>query len=295
MLRKHYFLLFVLLLSVSANAQTPAPRQYYSRNSFWTETVLNGTIKGKVKWQLDYQYRRSSDASDVTNASGNPFKNAFQHVYRPWVHYQLSESIRLSLSPLGFWESYYPATESNGVRKIQPELRICPQVTVANKIGRVAIDQRYRFEYRMIGNKVTDANTNEFGYGQGFDYPMSARKFRFRYFFRAIVPLGNHTKLEANTWYINTWNELFLGLGHNVNNDKLLDQNRTFCLLGYKLNTQVPLRLEAGYGLQMAPKFAGSLNASNDLVETSNKLEKNNILQLYIIVEDFNKLFKLKK
>ena len=284
-----------LLSTTLTFGQTAQPRSYFSRNSFWTETVLNGKIAGKFKWQMDYQYRRQSDASDASNASGNLFKNACQHVYRPWIHYQLNDNIRLSLSPLGFWESFYPASENGGVRKIQPELRICPQVTVSNKYGRVSLDQRYRLEYRMLGNKVTDVANNEFGYGQGADYLEPGKKFRFRYFVRATIPLGNHTKLEPKTFYVTTWNELFVGFGHNVNSDKLFDQNRSFCLLGYKFDSKVPFRVEAGYGLQLANRASGTLNSSNLLVETSNKFEKNSICQFYFIVEDFNKFFKFKK
>ncbi|MBX2906845.1 MAG: DUF2490 domain-containing protein [Taibaiella sp.] len=284
----------LLCLATSVGLAQNAPRSYFSRNSFWTETVLNGQIAGRFKYQLDYQYRRMSDASNVANGSNDPFKNKFQHVYRPWIHYQVNDKVRLSLSPIGFWETYSPAIESGGVKKIQPELRICPQVTISDKIGRVAIDHRFRFEYRMLGTKVTDVATG-FGYGEGDDFQSAGHRLRFRYFLRALIPLGDHKSLEANTFYINTWNEFFAGLGHNVYSDKLLDQNRTFCLLGYKLRTKVPLRVEAGYGLQMVNRSVSTYNAANALVETNNSFEHNNICQLYLIVEDMNKIFKLKK
>ena len=126
---------FIFLFSVSIHllwSQTATDsRSFEKRNSFWTETVVNGVIKDKWRWQLDFQYRRSSDPTNVVGGSSNPFKNNFQHVYRPWVHYQMNENIRLSLSPIGFWESYYGAGEGNGVRKVQPEFRICPQVTLS--------------------------------------------------------------------------------------------------------------------------------------------------------------------
>lgn len=241
---------------------------------------------------MDYQYRRMSDASDVTHASHNLFKNSFQHVYRPWIHYQMNDQIRLSLSPLGFWETFTPASEGGGNRKIQPEFRICPQVTVTHKVGRVTIDNRYRYEFRFIGTKVNETQGSEFGYSQGFDFPYANRKMRLRYFLRAIVPLGKHQKLEEKTFYIIAWNEVFLGLGKHTNNDKIWDQNRTFCLLGYKPATRLPMRFEVGYGLQVANRFSSTVTGGV-LTETSNKIERNNILQVYVIFEDFNQLFRL--
>lgn len=284
---KNIFFTMALLSAISVNAQSTTPlRPTYSRNTFWTETVINGSIKDKFKWQLDYQYRRGSEPSTVTDVKSNLFSNPFQHVYRPWIHYQMNDNVRLSLSPVGFWESYYSAAEGNGIAKVQPELRICPQVTLTNKIGRVTIDQRYRFEHRLLSNK-TAYNGHEFDYSQGLDFPNTNTKGRMRYFVRAIVPLGKHQKLEDNTFYLIAWNEIFIGTGHNNPSYKVWDQNRTFCLLGYKpkMNSSLPMRFEVGYGLQYANRFTA----------TTTNIEKNNILQVYVIFENFNKVFKSNK
>lgn len=283
----------MVILGTSVFAQD-APRKTFTRTSFWTETVFNGSIHKKLSWQLDYQYRRMADAGDVTNPSHNLFKNSFQHVYRPWVHYQLTDNVRLSLSPIGFWETWTPAVEASGKKKIQPELRICPQITFTNKLGRIIVDHRYRYEFRFIGDKVNDVAGNEFGYGQGFDFPDANKKTRLRYFLRATIPLGKHQKLEDNTFYLTTWNELFLSLGKHTGNDKLWDQNRSFCLLGYKPAMKFPMRFEMGYGLQLANRFSSTWK-NGVLTETGNKVEQNNILQVYVIFENFNKLFGKKK
>lgn len=285
-LPKFLWFVIVLFTVLQTQAQTSVPRKSFSRNSFWTETIVNGSIHKKWKWQLDYQYRRMSDASDVNGGSGNMFKNAYQHVYRPWVHYQMNDNIRFSLSPVGFWESFTPSTENNiHVRQLQPEFRICPQITLTNKMGRVTLDQRYRFEKRYIGTKVVD-ESSEFHYDRGLDFPMSGKRGRLRYFVRATIPLGKHQKIENNTFYIITWNEIFLGLGEQTATEKIWDQNRTFCLLGYKPKMKFPMRFEVGYGLQYANRFSGTGTS------VSNRMEQNNILQLYVIVEDFNRLFK---
>lgn len=281
------------MIALSGFSQS-VPRTYFSRNSFWTETVLNGSIAGRFKYQLDYQYRRMSEPGNVPKGSANPFVNRFQHVYRPWIHYQVNDKVRFSLSPIGFWETYSPASESGGVKMIQPELRICPQVTLSDKIGPVMIDNRFRLEYRMLGAKVMDVAPG-FGYGEGDDFQAAGRRLRFRYFLRALIPLGNHKTVEPNTFYINAWNEFFAGFGHNVYSDKLFDQNRSFCLIGYKLRTKVPVKVEVGYGLQIVNRSVSAYNSANVLVESSNMFERNNIGQVYFIVEDLNKLFAPKK
>ena len=284
----------VLAAIATANAQT-APRTSFSRNSFWTETIINGSIHNRWRWQMDYQYRRMSDASTVIGGSANPFKNAYQHVYRPWVHFQMNENIRFSLSPIGFWETFTPSGEgTTGKTQLQPEFRVCPQLTLTHKIGRVMIDQRYRYEVRYIGSKVDNIDGGEFGYGQGMDFPEVGKKGRIRYFVRATIPLGSHQKLEDNTFYITTWNELFLGVGEQTYNDKIWDQNRTFCLLGYKPAMSFPMRFELGYGLQYANRFSSKIT-NGVLTETGNRTEHNNIIQVYVIFENFNKLFASKK
>ena len=113
------------------------------------------------------------------------------------------------------------------------------------------------------------------GYNLGMSFPDDTRKYRMRYFVRATVPLNNK-------FYVVTWNELFVSFGKNVSDNKIWDQNRTFCLLGVKPKMEFPMRFELGYGLQYANRYTSKVNY----------IEKNNILQVYVIVENFNKLFK---
>ena len=268
-------LLLVLGLVLPFVAYSQSTRVPFNRYCFWTETVINGVIKDKWKYQLDYQYRTTSEPSNVQEEKSNMFSNPFQHVYRPWIHYQATPKVRLSLSPLGFWESYTSALENGGSNKVQPEFRICPQITLSDKIGNVSIDQRYRLEYRMLGQKVV--LNDGLGYGLGLSFPDDSRKYRLRYFVRATVPL-------TKKLYVVTWNELFVSFGKNVSDNKIWDQNRTFCLLGIRPNMSFPMRFEVGYGLQYANRYTSKVDY----------VEKNNILQVYVIFENFNKLFSKK-
>ena len=56
-----------------------------------------------------------------------------------------------------------------------------------------------------------------------------------------------------------------------------------------------PMRFEVGYGVIYKNTFTSSINSAGQLYETGNKIEKNNVLQVYVIFENFNKLFSLKK
>ena len=266
-------LLLVLGLVLPFVAYSQSTRVPYNRYCFWTETVINGVIKDKWKYQLDYQYRTTSEPSNVQAEKSNMFSNPFQHVYRPWIHYQASPKVRLSLSPIGFWESYYSAAEGGGKEKIQPEFRICPQITLSDKIGKVSIDQRYRLEYRLMGQKVD--YTGGLGYSLGTCFPDDTRKYRMWYFVRATVPL-------TEKFYVVTWNELFVAFGNHTADNKIWDQNRTFCLLGVRPKMSFPMRFELGYGLQYTNRYTSKIDY----------VEKNNILQVYVIVENLNKLFK---
>ena len=291
MKKSNLLLIAILSLVVSVSfAQTTDSRDHYSRNSFWTETLFNGPVKGKFKWQLDFQWRKTSDPSNSVGGSSNMFTNSYQHVYRPWLHYQLTDNIRLSLSPIGLWETYTGTVESGGSKKVQPELRVCPQLTITNKFfDRVTIDQRYRYEFRYFGNKV-DTDRSEFtDYSASTEYNL--KKQRLRYFVRATIPL-NHKTLEKNTFYIVAWNEIFMGLGKNTANDKLWDQNRTFCLLGYKPKWDRPMRFELGYGMVVKNNFSSKIDTEGNFVETGHLIERNNVLQVYVIFENMNKLFK---
>lgn len=278
-MKKNILLLLVSLQTLGTMAQMNPKRSTYNRSCFWTETVINGKVGGKFYWQLDYQYRRTSEITTVPgHEKSNMFTNPFQVVYRPWIHYQLNDNVRFSLSPFGFWESYFSAGEAGGSNaKIQPEYRICPQLTLTNKIGKLKIDHRYRYEFRFLGEKP-DYNGHFFDYYQGTTYHDIDKKGRLRYFLRATMPINK-------TFYATAWNELFVGIGRNVPSTRIWDQNRTFCLLGYKPQMSFPMRFELGYGFQYA----------NRATTTTNTVERNNILMLYIIFDNFNLLFKKDK
>lgn len=247
---------------------------------FWTETSIGGKIKGKYSYQLDYQYRRSADAENVDGGNhDNLFKNPFQQVIRPWIHYQYNDIARFSLSPIGWW-----GTWSNNSDNLffQPEFRIIPQVILAQKIGRIGISHRYRYEFRFQGDKksVADGWDASKGYYH-FGDDMHTRG-RFRYLFRTLTPL-NHISIQPQTFYLDIYNEIFLNAGSSVKNTNLLDQNRLYFGLGYRFKADI--RLTVGYLKHNAFRFNNT---------QQNNVEANDVLQIFLFFDNFNKIFKKK-
>lgn len=75
------------------------------------------------------------------------------------------------------------------------ELRFWLQYTFSKNISRVKFDNRLRAEKRLFHNPITDANTNT---------------ERYRYRLNAVVPI-NKAKVEAKTFFVNAYDELFIG------------------------------------------------------------------------------------
>ena len=277
--------------SSSLFAQAPAstPRDYIVNHMFWGNMVLAGKIKGKFDYQLDLEYRTQADpnhpadpGTTVGSDHYNIFKHPYQYAIRPWIHYQPTKHLRFSISPLtwfGTWQ--YPV---DGVTYYQPEYRTAAQVTTYHSIGRVILDNRYRFEYRWYGVKVVDNDvSNPTGPSDSYDFLSSNEKMRFRYRLRVNIPL-NKKVLEVGTCYLMTSSEIFLQLGNNVANANIFDQNRFYFGLGYKVSPM--FRTETGFFNQTAFRFNN---------KAKNNVDVNNAIFVNLIFDDFNRLFRKKK
>jgi len=327
--------LFVLTLFLGAKAQnltnqnlTNHPRAYDHRYSQWNEINVMGSLTADKRWQyqLDIQYRRMSDASNIPGANtSNIFKNPYQQVYRPWVHYWIVPgSIRLSLSPIGYWATWtapdegasFSTVQNNkgvaGVTTFQNEFRTCPQVTQVTQVGRFTFSNRIRYEFRWKAARVAAQNNDAadiFNFNsQSWDFNANTSTAsspgafgfgathagRIRWQARMQVLLTSKT-MQKNTLYINTWNELFIGVGRHVAYNGNLDQNRTVAMLGYKLPTEFPIRVEAGVTYQMV--FNGG-SAGKYLVGSTGlkqNAELNTAYTVYVIFDEFHSMFKKKK
>ena len=315
------------------SAVPPLPQQnvrnYNVKNSFWFETNIVGKLSKKFQYQLDIQYRRQSDQAGQGKAANigtsaypnsptgsasnvnltNIFKNGYQFVLRPWFHFFPGENrnIRLSISPLGYWATFGNAKDGfNGaiINKYDvtsgdeqftyPELRSSYQVTAYNQMGRVRFQARERFELRWIGDGQFSTASNNSALDFNHNFQNNTFKMRSRTMLRADIALKGQT-IDDREFYIAASDELFIGLGKNTKEGSLVDQNRAYVGIGYKL--PFATRLEIGYLSQMNPK-EGVLTTSKTPTTTPNvmtsQVDFNNVLQVLLMFDNFGSLFKKK-
>lgn len=296
------------------------PRVYTKRYCFWMESNFNFNLTKDKRWQvqMDYQYRRTSDPSYVVGGSKNPFKDNFQQVYRPWVHYWLVPGqVRLSLSPIAYWSSwvsaeeariYKPTVGSHGTYGSTqfPEFRITPMITTIQKFGRIEFSNRLRYEFRFVGQRtLANNNITDYSHGLNFDpdylgSPMNdstgiSRTQRLRYQVRVLVPL---TKADRkHQLYINAWNEVFLSFGKMVGTSKVLNQNRTIAMLGYRPpSKRIPMKFELGvteqilfaYNITNPPTQPSTVNYNKQNVEL------NTAITLFLVFDNLDMWFRKK-
>jgi hypothetical protein len=279
----------ILLISTNLLAQHPkAIRDYDSNHMLWFQLAINGKFKKDSKWsyQLEFEERRQADpqfAADPGHTVGsnhwNILKNPYQNAFRPFIHFQPNEKIRLSWSPITWFATWSFPTD--GKVTYQPEYRTSPQITLYQSFGRVQIQHRFRDEFRFYGLKKTDEHLSDItGPSSSYSFLDINKHNRFRYLLRVIIPLNN-TKLEKGTWYLMTSNEIFVKSGKYLANANLLDQNRFYLNLGYKFHPEI--RAEIGYLNQTAFRFNN---------KAKNNVDFNNNLFVTLIFDNFNKLFQ---
>lgn len=114
----------------------------------------------------------------------------------------------------------------------QRELRLWLQYTFTNNIGKLKLDHRGRAEQRF------------------FHYPQTADNKtdqRFRYRLSATLPI-NKKKVEAQTFFVNGFEELFFGPRAD-----LLKRNRLFTGLGYQFTNTVGVSTGYMWQRELAP------------------------------------------
>ena len=272
-----YFILVSFLFLCSTNLRSQSPRTYYHIANGWTDLNISGSLGGKFSWQLENQHRREDMQGEYnpSTTTGNPYHNLNQHLFRPYIHFQANPNVRFSLMPFGW-------IGSNRFKDGEPnaffsELRIAPQVILTQQIGKLRVDHRFRYEFRWIGlNQPVD----EKSFIYGGDFSSIIHRQRIRYQLKGTLPL-NKSKMEDNTLYAQAYDELMVGLGNNIPNINIFDQNRVLIGLGYRFNKFYAV--EAGFLQQVIFRF----NNAN-----KNNVDVNNILQLNLAISNFEGIFK---
>lgn len=232
---KHPILVIFLLVlfSLSANAQP--------QFSGWLGSFNTFKINHRFSAHFDGQLRSTDKLEQVSALLLRPGINF--HLNKTWV---FTAGYLLNLS----------RRNAGGVSSLLAEHRAWQQVLANQRLGRVAVAHRFRFEERFIPRaRVNSADLQTAGYDQAF---------RLRYFIRNIFPLRSGKTFSVGPFFA-LQNEVFLNTGDkSAVNGKAFDQNRLYGALGYRLKGK--LDIEAGY--------------MNQYISTRTSFVNNHIVQL---------------
>lgn len=177
-------------------------------SNFGNWLIYIGSKKLNQKWNIhnEIQYRNYNFIGDLE-----------QLLLRTGLGYSFNESKNNVLLGYGYIlsENY----TGNGSEKITVnEHRIFQQFIAKQRIARVKLSHRYRFEQRFVESDF---------------------KLRFRYLLGINIPLSKKEK-DKSSYYISLYNEIFLN-----SESTIFDRNRLYAGLGYQINKST--KLEVGY------------------------------------------------
>lgn len=169
--------------------------------------IYIGNKKLNSKWNIhnEVQYRNYNAIGDLE-----------QLLLRTGLGYSFNDNKNNVLLGYGYIlsENYVNENDKISVN----EHRIFQQFTSKQKVGKVGLNHRYRFEQRFVESDF---------------------KMRFRYFLGINVPL-QYKESGKNPLYLSAYNEIFLNSKSSV-----FDRNRLYGGLGYKFSDKI--KVELGY------------------------------------------------
>lgn len=172
----------------------------------WLMYLGNKKINDTWNWHHEIQYRNYDAIGDLE-----------QLLIRTGVGRNLSEKNNNLLVGYAYIHSQNYVAPSDDKTNVD-EHRIFQQFITRQHFGRVFLQHRYRFEQRFVEDDFS---------------------VRFRYFLAVNIPI-NHNLMLDKTFYLSSYNEIFLTTG-----DQVFDRNRLYGGLGYRVNERI--RFEAGY------------------------------------------------
>lgn len=213
-LSRFVFLLALLAFTTGATAQV--------QFSGWLASFNTIGLNKRFSVHFDAQLRSTDQWQQVGSI-----------LLRPGLNFQANKWLTLTAG--------YALVEgrrtAGAVSSLLPEHRIWQQALLSNKIHRVTLTHRFRFEERflpqakMVGDQLeTD------------DYDPA---YRFRYLVRTLFPLAGGKGFTKGL-YAALQNEVFLNTGDKTAvNGKAFDQNRLYGGIGYRFGGKIDI--EAGY------------------------------------------------
>ncbi len=193
-------IIIFLLISVRGYSQSEdKPGSWYIYNGFFN-------VSPKVELFFETQLR-----------TYEVFSNPETFFIRPYFNYNITKQVQMGLG-LEYHKNWtYDAIPENKVSS--EEFRVTLQTMLFQKVGRVALQHRYRYEFRNV-----EADKLQ----------------RMRYRIQATIPL-NSESMEAGTIFLNTFNEIMIDTNPAFN----FSQDRIYLAGGYQFNQA--LNLQVGY------------------------------------------------
>ncbi|MEQ7800773.1 DUF2490 domain-containing protein [Pedobacter sp. ASV1-7] len=207
---KHLIFTFLISLFVLNSFS-----QHVNQNSGWL-MLLNGT-KFNDKWgmHLDLQLRTANDWDGVRNV-----------LFRPGLTYYINKN---SNATAGYLLTNTYVKQDGAANNTLTEHRIWEQYIYTHRIKSVYAQHRFRLEQRFMETAGGDVFSQ-----------------RFRYFFRAILPISGLKESFVEGPFVALQNELFFNIQNKDQlNGKLFDQNRAYGAVGYRFSKSFDI--EAGY------------------------------------------------
>ncbi|GAB3881071.1 DUF2490 domain-containing protein [Spirosoma agri] len=224
---RHYTILTVLffLIVFTANGQSPRLRDTNALAWF----VYTGDHQISQKWAVhtEYQWRRVGGLG-----------SAQQQLARLGLVHKLTDRVKVS-GGYTYFQSYRYGAYPEVLGRPEPESRIYEDITLTDKLGRLGLEHRVRLEQRWLGSRDQT--------GQG---PVQQWEYqnRIRYQLSVEFPLQGPT-IDDGEWYLNAFDELFIGFGRNVD-DNVFNQNRLSGGLGYQITDKAKLELNYLYQIR---------------------------------------------
>lgn len=200
-LLKYVFFSFLFLVFLTPRIATAQDSDLGN----WLIYIGNKKLNNKWSIHNEVQYRNYNAVGDLE-----------QLLLRTGLGYNITENNNILLG-YGYILSENYIGETDDKVSVN-EHRVFQQFTTKQKVGKIGLSHRYRFEQRFVEDDF---------------------KMRLRYFLGVKVPL-QYRKDEKNPLYFSVYNEVFLNIESSV-----FDRNRVYAGLGYTFSKA--LRLELGY------------------------------------------------
>jgi len=261
-------LLLIVLLAITGVRPASAQSQFQG----WIATFQNYKLSPRFGLYFDGQFRTTHQWQQMN-----------QLLLRPGVNIYFTPTVT---GTVGY--AYIPGQRiSNGVTGYLPEHRTWEQlmVTHSTRLSRHArttsIAHRFRLEQRYIPKHHAEGNS--------LVHDKNVYAGRFRYFTRAVIPLGGVHSISAppadasamaplqngtaasraftGGFFAAIQNEIFLNVGDpSPVNGKVFDQNRAYLAIGYRCSKQFDV--EMGY-LNQYISGAGSNSTANHVLQVA--------------------------